>query len=442
MLGKSVPHASLIFLSVFFLSSWARATILMNPWVPAFQGIAYTTAEADASEPRRHKVFAYRVDLADPAVEFFSTPSNGARDKETDGQTTTTFVKTYGVAVGINANFFSPVSTVANEPRELTGLAISRGEIVSPYESSKAVALLVTKNNQASIITSGLQSYTNYWTAVAGSDYILINGVPQLANCATDFCNQNPRSAVGISAGGRYLILMVIDGRQAGWSDGATLYETGQWLLRLGAWHGLNLDGGGSSALVKLESGAGVLLNRPSGGVQRVNGNHLGVFAPPIAPMVLLPPGNAQLGLGQSATFSVNAGGTTPLRYQWRFNGANLASATRSSYTRANAQANQFGYYTVVISNSSGSVTSAPAMLVCTNPPTPPGLQTGLAVSNGVVQIPFTADAGRQYTLETSTNLAHWKPLTNFIPSQTEGTCLDATRGDAPQRYYRLRWER
>jgi len=42
-------------------------------------------------------------------VEFFSTPSNGTNDLETFGQTTTTFVDSYGVALGINANFFSPV---------------------------------------------------------------------------------------------------------------------------------------------------------------------------------------------------------------------------------------------------------------------------------------------------------------------------------------------
>ena len=76
--------------------------------------------------------------------------------------------------------------------------------------------------------------------------------------------------------------MMVIDGRQKGWSDGATLAETGAWLLRLGAWNGLNLDGGGSSAMAKSQRGAARLLNRPSGGIQRVNGNHLGVFAQPL----------------------------------------------------------------------------------------------------------------------------------------------------------------
>lgn len=412
----------------------------MNPWIPAFKGVSYTTAEADTNEVRQHKVFAYRVDLAEPAVEFFSTPSNGSASRETYGQTTTTFVKTYGVAVGINANFFSPVTTIANDPRDLSGLAISRGEIVSPYESGRPLSLVITRSNQASLVTSSLASYANVWTAVSGSDRILINGVPQKADCVTDFCNQNPRSAVGISANGRYLILMVIDGRRAGWSDGATLYETGQWLLRLGAWQGLNLDGGGSTALAKLENGGGVLLNRPSGGVQRVNGNHLGVFAPPIPPAVLSQPFTARIGIGQSATFTVTAGGTTPLRYQWRLNGANIASATASSFTRANAQAAQFGYHTVVITNLSGAVTSAPIFLICTNPPGPLSLDDGLTVSNGVVRIPFAAAVGRYYSMEASTNLTQWTPLTNFINLEARGVCLDSESDASPQRYYRLRW--
>lgn len=384
-------------------------------------------------------MFAFRVDLLEPAVEFFSTPSNGAGALETFGQTTTTFVNTYAVALGLNANFFSPVSTIPNDPRDLSGLAISRGEIVSPFESGRP-ALLITARNQPSIITAALSSYTNYWTAVAGSDRILINGVPQKATCTTDFCNQNPRSAVGISSSGRYLYLMVIDGRQPGWSDGATLYETGQWLLRLGSYNGLNLDGGGSTALAKLESGAAVLLNKPSGGVQRVDGNHLGLFAPPIAPVVLGPPQDRKVGLNQSATFTIAAGGTTPLRYQWRFNGTNISKATASAYTRSSAQLADCGYYSVLITNTSGSVTSTTAMLVLTNPPAPPRFTSRPTLSNGTVRLPFTADTGRIYSLQTSSNLVTWLTLTNLFNLEQNSSYLDRPAGFWPARFYRFRW--
>jgi exopolysaccharide biosynthesis protein len=327
-----------------------------------FRGVEFAAGEADTNEVRQHKVFALRVDLADPTVEFFSTPANGDGPLETYGQTTTTFVQTYAVAAGVNANFFSPVSTTPDDPRDLSGLAVSQGDVVSPFESGRP-AVLVSRSNQVSFAQTAPSSLTNVWTAVAGSDRILINGVAQLQGCNTSFCNENPRTAVGLSQDARYFYLMVIDGRRTGWSDGATLYETGQWLLRLGAWNGLNLDGGGSTAMATLTNGTAVLLNRPSGGVQRVDGNHLGVFAQSLVPVIVTQPTNQTVPSLQSATFSVAAAGSPPLYYQWRFNGTNLSAATAASYTIMAIQPADAGSYSVVVSNAFGLVVSSNAGL-------------------------------------------------------------------------------
>lgn len=435
---KAKFFAAFIFLILGNFS--ANATTTTNAWVPAFKGIDYTTGQADTNELHQLKIFAFRVDLLEPTIEFFSTPSNGTNALETFGQTTTTFVNTYGVAVGINANFFSPVTTIPNDPRDLSGLAISRGDIVSPYESARPISMLITRTNKASIVTTLQASYTNYWTAVSGSDRILINGFAQDGNCTTDFCNENPRSALGLSSNGRYLYLMVIDGRQTGWSDGSTLFETGQWLLRLGAWNGINLDGGGSTALAKMQSGSAVLMNKPSGGAQRVDGNHLGVFAQASAPLILSQPTNRLIGLGQNAMFTVNAGGTTPLKYQWRFNGTNISSATSSNYTRSNVQLSQLGYYSVVVSNSSGIAISANATLISTNPPTMPQFTAQPVFSNGAVQLFFTADIGRNYEFQTSSNLLQWVTLTNWFNQQVSNNFLQNNPGNSPQRYYRVHW--
>jgi exopolysaccharide biosynthesis protein len=76
---------------------------------------------------------------------------------------------------------------------------------------------------------------------------------------------------------------MVIDGRQVGYSEGATLAETAEWLRKFGAWNALNLDGGGSSALVmEGPDGEPIVLNSPSGKLERFVANHLGVFAKPL----------------------------------------------------------------------------------------------------------------------------------------------------------------
>jgi exopolysaccharide biosynthesis protein len=62
---------------------------------------------------------------------------------------------------------------------------------------------------------------------------------------------RHPRSVAGISSNGRYLYLLVIDGRRLG-SIGSTEAETALLLQVLGASEGINFDGGGSTALALL----------------------------------------------------------------------------------------------------------------------------------------------------------------------------------------------
>jgi hypothetical protein len=83
---------------------------------------------------------------------------------------------------------------------------------------------------------------------VSGSADILDNGVIQYAaNCNDDLCMKNPRTAVGITATGG-IIIMVVDGRSAG-SYGLTLYQLGKEMKALGAVNAVNLDGGGSATM-------------------------------------------------------------------------------------------------------------------------------------------------------------------------------------------------
>jgi hypothetical protein len=86
------------------------------------------------------------------------------------------------------------------------------------------------------------------------------------------------------------------------------------------------------------------------------------VFIPP--PTITNQPQSRAVNQGASAMFVVGATGAAPLSYQWRFEGTNLAAATASSYTRANAQPGHEGAYSVVITNIAGAVTSVDAFLV------------------------------------------------------------------------------
>lgn len=76
---------------------------------------------------------------------------------------------------------------------------------------------------------------------------------------------RHPRTAVGISEDGTSLLLLVVDGRQAS-SRGATLAELGELMKGFGAHSAINLDGGGSTAMVVKDPVTGVftVVNRPS----------------------------------------------------------------------------------------------------------------------------------------------------------------------------------
>src|SRR5207249_5798211 len=73
--------------------------------------------------------------------------------------------------------------------------------------------------------------------------------------------------------------------------------------------------------------------------------------------------------ISTSANFSVVAGGIPAPAYQWRFNNTPIVAATTSTLTTASVQTNDGGSYTVVITNSANSITSAPATLIVWVPP-------------------------------------------------------------------------
>ena len=114
------------------------------------------------------------------------------------------------------------------------------------------------------------------------------NGQDRGATAQVSPSERHPRTAAGVSRDGRTLLLIVVDGRQPGWSIGVTLPELAQMMLGAGAWNAVNLDGGGSTAMWHREPGAtaGHVLNRPSDGHVRPVANHLGVRVGPATPAV------------------------------------------------------------------------------------------------------------------------------------------------------------
>ena len=93
-----------------------------------------------------------------------------------------------------------------------------------------------------------------------------------------------------------------------------------------------------------------------------------------VAPSVLVQPAAASVSVGSRTTFSVSATGTGPLGYQWRKDGVILSGATSAELTLNSAQIGDLGFYTVVVSNSAGSITSNIATLIVIQPATAPAI--------------------------------------------------------------------
>jgi hypothetical protein len=123
------------------------------------------------------------------------------------------------------------------------------------------------------------------------------------------------------------------------------------------------------------------------------------------APGITTPPESQTVAVGSNVLFTVVASGTTPLSYQWQLTGAPIANATRTSFAVNNVQTTDSGSYSVVVTNSAGSITSAVAVLTVLTPPaitSPP--QSLTVVSGDTANFSATATGSAPLTYQWKLN--------------------------------------
>ena len=137
------------------------------------------------------------------------------------------------------------------------------------------------------------------------------------------------------------------------------------------------------------------------------------------APAINTQPQDQSIFVGQNATFTVVASGSTPLSYQWYYNNDTLiTNATSSSLTITNAQVTDTGGYSVIVTNAYGSASSGSANLSVTVPTAPsivtqPQDLTVLPGQNAV----FTVTAGGSAPLGYQ-----WYDNNNLLTNATGST--------------------
>jgi uncharacterized protein affecting Mg2+/Co2+ transport len=203
-------------------------------------------------------------------------------------------------------------------------------------------------------------------------------------------------------------------------------------------------------------------------------------------PTIVKQPVSQTFAYGDNGALSVTATCTTPLTYQWRIGGVNIAGATNSALQFTGIQFSNAGPYTVVVSSPGGSITSSiavvsvlprltgvrnggtliltwPAPFILQSATTANGpyrdvpgavspysvpmtapqqffrLRSGppsldLKVAGGVSTVTLTGTQGDSYILQASSDLAHWMNLhTNALPM----VYVDSAASQFPVRFYR-----
>ena len=248
-----------------------------------FQGITY---QRDVRQsPRPMVIHKVTIVLNEPGISFLVTPGDPQAVLPLKARTTSRFLDNFGLQLAVNGDAFMPWHSNgvldyyphSGDPVEPVGIGASRGEVYSLQTDDEPV-LYISRTNQVQFN----QPPGKIYNAISGNLMLVERGK---ALKGLDDVPQ-PRTAIGIDKNRRHMIIVVIDGRQPGYSEGATLRELAEMMVEFGAFSAMNLDGGGSSTLVK----EGVLhapdlLNSPIEhqipGRQRVIGNHLGVYAKP-----------------------------------------------------------------------------------------------------------------------------------------------------------------
>jgi hypothetical protein len=239
----------------------------------------------------QHMVAA-RIDLTAPGIQLRASeglpPDNGLLTgrnlpAETTSSTTAEWLGASGCQLAINAAPWCHVVDTSGVPLATHGLHVSHGIVHSATEPLYNVVAVRPGNDVT--ITSPDADFAGVQEAVSGFELIVGDG--KVLDHVRRKPDAAPRTAVGLSADRKTMYWLVVDGRQLGYGEGVSLLQLAEIMLGLGAHAAINLDGGGSSTMVRaVADGQAELLNWPihagKPGQMRANANHLGLWAQPL----------------------------------------------------------------------------------------------------------------------------------------------------------------
>lgn len=243
---------------------------------------------------------------------------------------------------GVSYTNQSGLSWVARGGTIIAPMAVVSNYIVPTGDSSSSVPATGYALYGFSVTSNGLyylKANTRATSGTSDSFYVAVDGVPVAQTNTWDVLPNT----------------ITFQDRFVGWRGSGTFdapsYPTNLWYLTAGD-HTLAIYRREANTAISNITVLAFITNSPS-----------------VPPFILSQPQDLRITNGQSGSFLVSAGGTAPLTYQWRRYGTNLSGQTSATLSIASAVATNAGPYTVVVANSSGSITSATATATIIAPP-------------------------------------------------------------------------
>jgi hypothetical protein len=226
------------------------------------------------------------IDTKVKGIEFLVTPPDPDSKNPLKARTTSQFLEEFNLQIAINGGGFAPWWSRSpadyyphvGDPIAPSGVTAANGDVYWSGDDTAKIepTLYMSRKNALSFNNKP----NNVYNAISGDRMLLLKG-----EVAPDLDDErlNPRTAVGINRNGRYLYIVVVDGRQPFYSAGATFVDLAELLIKQGAYIAMSLDGGGSSTMViDGKDGKPVILNSPIDnyipGRERPVGTHLGIY--------------------------------------------------------------------------------------------------------------------------------------------------------------------
>lgn len=221
------------------------------------------------AEPTPFVAHVAKIDLARFKVTF-SPPDLSDERRQYKAMTTSRALETYGGALAVNASFFRPFRDRhlfdfyphSGDRVDAIGKTIFNGVEVGVHGRDWPVLAASESGlriGSIADVTASTESDSPQMM-VSGKSLLVKGGIRVAVSDGASY----PRTAAGIDEQGRYLWLIVVDGKQPRYSQGIGLEDLADIMVQLGVYDAIELDGGGSATMAVANDTGVEVINRPS----------------------------------------------------------------------------------------------------------------------------------------------------------------------------------